>query len=405
MSFQSTIRSKILKLKSFKRANTTQPREKLQQCDILILTGSIGSGHTSVAKAVSEAVYRINNDKKRVQIIDFFSVFPAFLTDATKKLYFSALKLSPKIWGAVFDQSTEEKWALKFLNSVSAPLAMEKLLKLFEKFRPRVLVSTYPVWDILARRAWDEYKGAEKFPFISVITDSITVHSSWISGNPDYFIVSNTDTKTALKNLGIHSKKIKTFGYPTSHLFHKHHDCATFLQNKGLSNKRKTLLLILTTGTKTSKIKRIANAISKSKLKNLQLVIVACVDEKLKKYLEKIAWPWPVYLTGWTNQMHEFIHGADIVLTKAGGATIMECIASQKPMIIIDMIPGQEIGNATLVSKYNLGAILDENTGNFDETAQYILSNEKLILKNLKAQQKPNAAENAARFLLSLRGT
>ena len=98
--------------------------------------------------------------------------------------------------------------------------------------------------------------------------------------------------------------------------------------------------------------------------------------------------------------MHEFIHGADIVLTKAGGATIMECIASGKPMIIIDMIPGQEIGNATMVQKYNLGAILDENTGNFDETVQYILDNEKLILKNLKAQQKPNAAENTARFLL-----
>ena len=53
-----------------------------------------------------------------------------------------------------------------------------------------------------------------------------------------------------------------------------------------------------------------------------------------------------------------------------------------------------------MVQKYNLGAILDENTGNFDETVQYILDNEKLILKNLKAQQKPNAAENTARFLL-----
>ena len=213
-------------------------RTKLQQCDILILTGSIGSGHTSVARAISEAIYRINcertaracseannlalpvvrrassknKEKKRVCIVDFFSVFPAFLTEATKKLYFSALKLSPKIWGAVFDQTAEEKWALKFLNSISAPLAMEKLLTLFSRLRPRVLVSTYPVWDILARKAWNEYCGGKAFPFISVITDSITVHSSWISGNPDYFIVSNPDTKTALKNLGIHSRKIKTFG-------------------------------------------------------------------------------------------------------------------------------------------------------------------------------------------------
>ncbi|MBI4994715.1 hypothetical protein HZC21_03665 [Candidatus Peregrinibacteria bacterium] len=389
-------------MKSFKRANTTNSRTKLQQCDILILTGSVGSGHTSAARAICEAVYRINSGKKRICIVDFFSVFPALLTKATKKLYFSTLKLSPKIWGAVFDQSAEEKWSIKLLNSISAPLAMEKLLNLFNRLRPRVLVSTYPVWDILARKAWNKYCSGEKLPFISVITDSVTVHSSWISGNPDYFLVSNKDTKTALKNLGIRSKKIKTFGYPTSHLFQRHHDCATFLQNKGLSNKKKTLLLILTTGTKTLKIKRIANAIQKSKLKNLQLVIIACVDEKLKKYLEKIAWPWPTCIKGWTNEMHNFIHGADIILTKAGGATIMECIASGKPMIIIDMIPGQEIGNATMVQKYNLGAILDENEGNFDAAVQYIFTNEKLIKKNLSAQQKPHAAEDIAKFLINL---
>lgn len=377
-------------------------RSKLQQCDILILTGSIGSGHTSVARAVSEAVHRINGNKKRICIVDFFSVFPAFLTKATKKLYFSTLKFSPKIWGAVFDQSAEDKWSIKFLNSISAPLAMEKILSLFNQMQPRVLVSTYPIWDILARKAWNIYRKEKQFPFVSVITDSITVHSSWTSGNPDYFIVSNVDTKTALKNLGVEARKIKTFGYPTSHLFHKHHDCENFRSICGLKTNRKTLLLILTAGTKLSKIKRIAAALSKSKLKNLQLMIIACVDKSLKKYLEKIIWPWPTCIKQWTNEMHNFIHGADIVLTKAGGATIMECIASKKPMIIIDMIPGQEIGNATLVQKYNLGAILDENIGNFDETVQYILNNEKLILKNLTAQQKPHAAEDAARFLLKL---
>lgn len=380
----------------------TNSRTKLQQCDILILTGSVGSGHISAARAICEAIYRITNGKKRVEIVDAFNFFPESITKATKKLYFSALKFSPKIWGAVFDQTAEDKWSLKLLNSISAPLAMEKLLNLFNQTRPRVLVSTYPIWDILARKTWNIYKKEKQLPFVNVITDSLTVHPSWISGNPDYVIAANTDTKTALKNLGVDSKKIKTFGYPTSHLFHKHHDCAIFLQNKGLSNKKKTLLLIFTTGTKNSKIKRIASAISKSKLKNLQLVILACVAEKLKKYLAHLKWPCPHYLTGRTNQMHEFIHAADIVLTKAGGATVMECIASKKPMIIIDVIPGQEIGNATLVSKYNLGAILNENADNLDEAIKYILDNEKLIHKNLASQQKPHAAEDTAKFLLKL---
>lgn len=380
----------------------TNSHMKHQPCDILILTGSVGSGHTSVARAISQAVYRIKENKKRVQIVDFFSIFPAFLTKATKKLYFSALKLSPKIWSAVFDQTAEEKWSIKFLNSISAPLAMEKLLNLFNSLRPKVLVSTYPIWNILARKAWDIYKEKNKFPFISAITDSVTVHSSWISGDPDYFLVSNRDTQIALKNLGVKLKKIKTLGYPTSHLFQRHHDCDNFKNECGLNPKRTTLLLVFTTGTKSSKIKRIASAISKSKLKTLQLIIIACVDKKLKQYLESVAWPWPTCIKGWTNEMHNFIHGADIILTKAGGATIMECIASQKPIIIVDIIPGQEIGNATMVQKYNLGAVLDENISNFDEAVQYILNNQNLIKKNLSAQQKPHAAKDTAKFLLKL---
>ena len=80
----------------------------------------------------------------------------------------------------------------------------------------------------------------------------------------------------------------------------------------------------------------------------------------------------------------------------------MECITSKKPMIIIEAIPGQEIGNAMLVQKYNLGAILNEKMDNFDSAVQYIFQNKNLIEKNLAAQQKPHATEDIAKFLVKL---
>ncbi len=370
--------------------------------NILILTGSIGSGHLSVARAITDALYRIGERKIYVETVDLFTALSNFVTFAAKKIYLDSLKISPKIYELIFSQSDESEWPLKILNALGAPFMQKQFLELLREKRPRVLVSTYPIWDILVKKVWKKYCGTFRLPFVSVITDSISIHHSWIYGKPDYSLVANEDTAVALKNLGVDPRRIKVFGYPVSHDFEKHHSCLDFQQKWNLSPKRKTLLLILSTGVSWSRIKQLASTIQKSRLKKLQLAIIACGSNRWEKKLNRMRWPWPTHITGWTNEMHTFIHGADIILTKAGGATIMECIASLKPMVIIDAIPGQEIGNAMLIQKYNLGVVLNRDLKNFDSAIEYILNNASLIQKNLATQQKPRAAEEIAKFLLRL---
>lgn len=371
------------------------------QKTILILTGSIGSGHLSVAKAIKEAIHRANGTNVRVEVVDLLTAFENFVTSATKKIYLNSLKLSPKIYELLFSQSDENEWPLQVLNAITAPFMQKQFLAMLKEKQPSVLVSTYPVWDILIKKVWEKYN-TSKLPFVSVITDAMHVHASWIYGEPDYFIVANPDTATALEHFDIHPSRIKTFGYPIANRFIKHTSCANFQREMDLSPRRKTLLLILSTGISWSKVKQAAKTIRGSSLKNLQLVIVACGDTKWVKKLEKMRWPWPTRVTGWTNHMHEFIHGSDIILTKAGGATVMECIVSQKPMIIIDAIPGHEIGNAMLVQKYNLGVVLNRSLSDFDHAVEYIFSHDALIKKNLISQKRPHAAEETAKFLLQL---
>lgn len=134
----------------------------------------------------------------------------------------------------------------------------------------------------------------------------------------------------------------------------------------------------------------------------MQMVICACSNKRWIKKLSNLDWPWPTRITGWTDEMHAFIHGSDIVMTKAGGATVMECISSKKPIIIIEAIPGQETGNVMLIQKYNLGVVMDRDFSNFDHAVEYILSHANLIKKNMAALGKPNAAMETAKFLTGL---
>lgn len=378
----------------------TTGHKNLRPCKILILTGSIGSGHLSVARSIAEALHRLHGAKADVEIVDFITALKNFVTTATKKIYLGSLKLSPKIYELIFSQSSEKEWTIKFLNTLSVPFLQKKFMQLLKEKNPQVLVSTFPLWQILIKKCWKLYRKEKKAPFVSVLTDCLTIHPSWIMGDPDFFAVPNEDTKISLIHLGIPEKKIKVFGYPISHRFFKSLSPHEFEQKWNLSPKKKTLLLILSTGIHWSKMWKLIRTIQKSTLKNLQLLIVSAGEAAWEEKLKKILWPWETRVTGWTKEIHELIHNADIVLTKAGGSTVMECIQCQKPIVIIETLPGQEIGNAVLVQKYNLGVVLNRDTNNFDNAVRYILNHKTLIKKNLAAQQKPHAAENIAKFLL-----
>src|SRR5208282_6936028 len=83
------------------------------------------------------------------------------------------------------------------------------------------------------------------------------------------------------------------------------------------------------------------------------------LKEKLARRTEKYA--GRVRLLGWTNQMPRLMLTHHLVVTKAGGATVQEAIAARCPMILNQVIPGQEDGNAQLVRELNAGVVAEKN--------------------------------------------
>jgi len=59
--------------------------------------------------------------------------------------------------------------------------------------------------------------------------------------------------------------------------------------------------------------------------------------------------------------MPELLMSHHLVIGKAGGRTVQEAIAARCPMIVNQVIPGQEEGNAELIWRFGLGAIAEKN--------------------------------------------
>jgi hypothetical protein len=92
-----------------------------------------------------------------------------------------------------------------------------------------------------------------------------------------------------------------------------------------------------------------------------------------------------------------------LVISKAGGATVQEAIAARCPMIVNQVIPGQEEGNAELITKFNLGAVVEKNK----EVAGAVeLAFEKRATlwhewrRNLKKISRPDAALRIGELIL-----
>ena len=79
-----------------------------------------------------------------------------------------------------------------------------------------------------------------------------------------------------------------------------------------------------------------------------------------------------------TNEVYKFMKTADLVITKPGGLTVSEALASGLPMVIFDAIPGQEKENADFLIKNNMGIRISTN-GNCVPVIEKLLTEPDLL--------------------------
>ena len=105
-----------------------------------------------------------------------------------------------------------------------------------------------------------------------------------------------------------------------------------------------------------------------------------------------------------TNKVPELMSISSFVITKPGGLTSSESLASSLPMIIINPLPGQEEANATYLE--NTGAAIwiknDDNDDNIEDIISNIVKSPTKLeeMKSFaKSAAKPDAAKDICQIL------
>jgi processive 1,2-diacylglycerol beta-glucosyltransferase len=112
---------------------------------------------------------------------------------------------------------------------------------------------------------------------------------------------------------------------------------------------------------------------------------------------------------GFTDAMPQLMQAADVVITKAGGVSLAECLACGANILIYHPLPGQEQGNTAFLQKeYGAAVVTDiRQLDEFLEKEMRIPSAERLQRQEARRQRygQPEAAKRIAELTGKLRSS
>jgi processive 1,2-diacylglycerol beta-glucosyltransferase len=129
-------------------------------------------------------------------------------------------------------------------------------------------------------------------------------------------------------------------------------------------------------------------------------------DQRLQHRLQKIAAarPHPTQILGWTDQIPHLLMTHHVVVSKAGGATTQEAIAALCPMIVSQVVPGQEEGNYELLRRHHAGALAETPDAVLSELRRAFADRGRVWRQwraALRPLARPDAADDIARHILA----
>lgn len=135
---------------------------------------------------------------------------------------------------------------------------------------------------------------------------------------------------------------------------------------------------------------------------NIQVVAVSGKNKKVYEKFKQIAENKEnIKVLEFTNKVPELMSIADLVITKPGGITSSESLASNVPILAINPIPGQEEENAEFLAE-NKVAIWLKPKDKLEEKLKEILKDETLnkLKENTKKLGNANAAKEICENIL-----
>ena len=314
---------------------------------LLLLTAGFGEGHNAAARALAQTWDEREGEGSAV-IADPFALAHPSANGFLRRVYLAAINGSPWAWRAFYGWMDRSRLLPTVLGRL--PGEGRVIDGLLERHRPFAVVSTFPGHNFTLHHLSRASRPVP--PRFTVVTDSISLNSLWWTGGSAAWFVPNEDSAAVLRTAGVPGAQIDVTGFPVPLAFARLGDA---LAPPALSaGGRPRILVMIHSG------RRGAEATARLLLeeRGWDLTFAVGREEGLRRRLTALAAGRAgVTVLGWTREIPQLLLTHHVVVSKAGGATTQEALAAGCPMVVSQIVPGQEEGNYELLRRHGIGAL------------------------------------------------
>jgi len=367
---------------------------------LYIISEVSGGGHLAVSDAIRTAIKEIKGEAAyEHKFVDLFAKTSPFWIQMCKAYGFMN-EHTPWFYSFVYNIGNDPA-RFEFLSKFGSGKGIEtRVARLLEEEKPDLILSLFQLSNHITVDVAKKYFPA--VPVATVVQDLISIHYTWVDPRVDLQIVPTEEAREACIKFGMDEKKIKILGFPMRPHFLKPTKSKVELRKEwGLDPNLFTIFLI-GGGVGIGRLFAVADAINRSDMQNIQLVIVAGFNKPLEDKFLQTKFRFPVKVFGFTDRVPEIMTASDLIITKAGPGTVVEAITKELPMILNYYMP-QEKGNIDYVEKRQIGVYASEPEKIIQELKKMSQPQEmERLSANIKKVSHPRAIYDIAEELTRL---
>jgi len=364
---------------------------------ILLMSASVGSGHTKAADALAKA-FRSFPDVQEVVCDDALDHTNTLYKEMNSSLYAVLSELAPDFLGWWYERTNEPWKSDKMLRAVES-LNTGPLVQFVKDVRPDTIVCTHftpagVISNLIAQEKLDAQ--------LSVVVTDFHFHAFWLTRAFHWYFVAQEEDKIHMQALGLPDEHIRVTGIPVDPAYAEPIDRVAVRARFDLRPDLPVLLLSAGTlglGPAAIVMRRLLELGD-----DVQIVVVCGRNEKLKTEVEEMVQSRTNFcrVIGYTTEMRNLMGAADLMLSKPGGLITAEALACGLPIAIFDPVGGQEIRNADMLLENGAAIKFGESTLIAYKVGKLLKDANRLrqMSENARRLGRPDAAMRIAQTVL-----
>jgi processive 1,2-diacylglycerol beta-glucosyltransferase len=366
-------------------------------------------------------------------IVDFpHEVSPA-VEDLLRRTYLESLKLMPDLYGKLYRmsesratqqsapsraselyerlQQVSELWAARNQGAVPGEprhqrregLALRTLDRLIESTGATALVGPH----FYGASALGRYKDHNPDAFAAVVLTDYVPHPLGVPHNLDLYIVADDAAAEAVERIGVPEERIHPTGIPIDPAFEEpadvpgvRKDVLGFPED---GDDDLPLVIVMGGGLGGGHLENVVTSLLEASAA-MRLVVLCGSNARNCERLKSIARVRGRSATflSFTDRVRDLMAASHVLVTKPGGMSCTESLATGLPQVLFNPIPGQEEDNAAAMVRYGAGVMVDNPDDILGETMKILTSqnHRRRMRTSARAAHRPHSATTAAQLLL-----